>query len=135
VRFVSIQADPPGADDKSDASLDAEFIVFKNFSTKAVAMGHYAFDVSGSNLEDDFPSGFTLQPGSKVTAHRPGHERAARPVLRHDLYWGRSGYAYPNKPQYFISLYGPGGTQNGQPVSELEDTCSVLGPGSVNQAC
>jgi Lamin Tail Domain len=130
VRFVSIQADPPGTDDKSNASLNAEFIVLKNFSSKAVGMGRYGFEVSESNLEYDFPKGFTLQPGSKVTVHTGKGTNG-----RHDVYWGRSGYAYPNKPQYFITLWGLGGTQNGQPVSELEDQCSVLGPGSVNQAC
>ena len=129
VRFVSIQADSPGTDDGSNASLNEEFIVLKNYSDHAVRMGgKYLFEMG--TKEYDFPSDFTLQPGSKVRVHTGKGTNA-----RHDLYWGRTKYAYPNKPSYAINLWGPGGTQNGQHVTELEDSCTVLGPTTVNGPC
>jgi hypothetical protein len=128
VRFVSIQADSPGTDDGSNASLNAEYVVLKNYSSRAVRMGRYAIAIGSK--EYDFPSAFQLQPGSKVRVHTGKGKNA-----RHDVYWGRTRYVYPNKPRYVVSLWGPGGTQNGQQVTELEDTCAVFGPTSVNGPC
>jgi hypothetical protein len=103
-------------------------VVLENVSSHEVSLGGYAVDI-GSN-EFDFPSGLKLQPGSKVRVHTGKGTNA-----RHDVYWGRTKYACPNEPRFFVSLYGPGGTQNGQQVVELEDTCAVLGPGGVNGPC
>jgi hypothetical protein len=126
VRFVSIQADPPGTDDKSNDSLNQEWVLLKNFSSHAVKMGSYGVEVG--NLEYDFPSDFRLQSGSRVWVHTGSGTNG-----RHDVYWGRSSYAYPNKPTYSVQLWGPGGIQNGVHVAELEDTCFVLT--NVNGAC
>jgi hypothetical protein len=126
VRFVSIQADPPGTDDGSNDSLNQEWVLLKNFSSHAVKMGSYGVEVG--NLEYDFPSGFTLQSGSRVWVHTGSGTNS-----RHDVYWGRSSYAYPNKPTYAVQLWGPGEIQNGVHVAELEDTCFVLT--DVNGAC
>jgi|1185.fasta_scaffold177433_2 hypothetical protein len=126
VRFVSIQADPPGTDDGSNDSLNQEWVVLKNYSSHAVKMGSYGVDVG--KKEFDFPSGFTLQAGSRVWVHTGQGTNG-----RHDVYWGRTSYAYPNKTGYGVSLWGPGGIQNGQHVAELEDTCMVLS--SANGPC
>jgi hypothetical protein len=126
VRFLSIQSDPPGTDDGSNASLNQEFVVLKNFSSHSVKMGAYAVEIG--NKEFDFPSGFTLQSGSKVWVHTGKGTDS-----RHDVYWGRTAYAYPNNPTFAVELWGPGGIQNGVTVSELEDTCMVLT--SANQPC
>jgi hypothetical protein len=128
VRFVSIQADPPGTDDGTNAGLNEECVVVKNLSDHAVRMGRYAIAIG--TKEYDFPSGFTLQPGSKVRVHTGKGTDA-----RHDVYRGRTKYAYPNKPRYVVSLWGLGGVQNGQHVTELEDSCAVFGPTTVNGPC
>ena len=128
VRFVAIQADPPGADDGSNRSLNEEFVVLKNVSDHSASLKYYSVRLGEKDYS--FPSDFRLQPGSKVRVHTGKGQDA-----RHDLYWGRTKYAYPNQPSYFLTLWGLQGFSGGTPVVEIKDTCAVLGPTTVNGSC
>lgn len=64
IRIAEIGADPPGPDGEN---LDQEFVVVANAGTEPV-------DLTGWSLRDEstrhryrFPSGFVLEPGSRVT--------------------------------------------------------------------
>lgn len=124
IRFVAIQADPPGVNSGSNTSLNEEYVVLRNISDHAVSMDRY-FIALGSK-EYGFRSAFRLQPGSKVRVHTGKGTDA-----RHDVYWGRAAYAYPNTGTYFVSLWGPAGAMTVEP----KDQCMVSELGGINGPC
>lgn len=124
IRFVAIQADPPGVNDGSDASLNEEYVVLRNISDHAVSMGRYSIALGSKQY--GFRDTFTLQAGSKVRVHTGKGTDA-----RHDVYWGRTAYAYPNTGTYFVTLWGPAGTMTVEP----KDQCMVSELGGINGPC
>ena len=124
VQFVAIQADPPGVDDGSNASLNEEYVVLRNVSDHVVSMDRYY--VSYGSKEYRFRSAFKLQPGSKVRVHSGKGTNA-----RHDVYWGRTSYVYPNRGTYVVSLWGPAGPLTVEP----KDQCFVSEVGGTNGLC
>lgn len=121
-RFVKIQADARGADRRTNASLNAEFVVLKNTGTDDADLTDWTITFGRKTFR--FPS-FILPSGSSVKVHT-GSGRDDR----NDLFWGRSAHVYPNRGTYALSLY------SAMPIG-LEDTCSVsdFPDGSVNGRC
>ena len=67
-RTDKIQFDPPGADNGSDGSLKAEYIVIKNTGSNRVGMGGWTIrDTSGHVYR--FAAGVLIGAGAKVTLH------------------------------------------------------------------
>jgi hypothetical protein len=112
VRFVSIQADPPGTDDGSNDSLNQEWVLLKNFSSHAVKMGSYGVEVGNV----------------RGCGSTPARARTAVTTST-----GTVGVRVPEQADLLRPAVGPGGIQNGVHVAELEDTCFVLT--NVNGAC
>ena len=124
IRFVAIQADPPGVDDGGNASLNEEYVVLRNSSDHAVSMDRYSIALGSKQY--GFRGTFKLQAGSKVRIHT-----GKGTDTRHDVYWGRTVYAYPNTGTYFVTLWGPAGTMTVEP----KDQCMVSELGGINGPC
>ena len=89
VRFVKAYVKSPGADNRSNSSLNAEWIRVKNFgTTRRTLTGWTIRDVSGKAFK--FPS-FTLAAGASVTLHTGRGTNT-----RTDLYWGQDNYIWNN---------------------------------------
>lgn len=90
VRITSVQYDSPGSDRGGNASLNAEWIRIKNFSsTKKVLTGWTLRDRSKHVYR--FGT-FTLGPGNSVRVHTG---RGAD--SRSHLYWGEESYVWNNE--------------------------------------
>jgi hypothetical protein len=114
VRLLKIQFDPPGADNGSNTSLDAEYVVIVN-------RGGHLVTLTGWTLRDRsahvfrFPT-FRLGAGAKVTIHSgTGMDNA------HNLYWASDGYIWNNDGDT-ATLRRPSGV--------LVDRCTYSGSGS-----
>jgi hypothetical protein len=114
VRLLKIQFDPPGADNGSNTSLNAEYVVIVN-------RGSHQVTLTGWTLRDRsahvfrFPT-FTLGAGAKVTIHTgTGSDNA------HNLYWASDGYIWNNDGDT-ATLRRPSGV--------LVDRCSYSGSDS-----
>jgi hypothetical protein len=90
IRITKIYYNSPGGDNRSNASLNAEWIRLKN-------TGHSARQLRGWTISDAFGDvyrfgRFRLNAGSTVTIHT-GRGRNTRT----DRYWGRRNYEWNNK--------------------------------------
>jgi hypothetical protein len=89
VRIDRIQYDSPGADDGSNASLNAEWIRLENAGSKSVKLGGWTIrDAAGSVYRF---GRFTLFAHNLVTIHT-GHGSNTR----HHRYWGSGNYIWNN---------------------------------------
>ena len=121
-RFVSIQADAPGRDRRTNASLNAEYVVLKNLGTDRADLSGWTIRSGSKTFR--FPD-FSLAAGATVRVHS-GSGRDDR----NDLYWGRRAHAWANSGTYALGLWSD------FPIAQ-KDTCSVsdFPSGSVNGRC
>jgi hypothetical protein len=115
IKIHKIYFDSPGADNGSNASLNAEYIVIKNTGAARVGIGGWTIrDNSGHVYK--FAAGTRLGAGAKLTLHtgngtnRVGHR-----------YWGQDNYVWNNDGDR-ARLRRANGT--------LADSCSYSGAGS-----
>lgn len=115
IKIHKINFDPPGADNGSNASLNAETITIKNTGNARVGIGGWTIrDTSGHVYR--LPAGYRIGAGAKVTLHtgtaanRVGH-----------VYWRQDNYVWNNDGDT-ARLRKAGGA--------LADTCSYSGAGS-----
>jgi hypothetical protein len=114
VRLLKIQFNPPGSDNGTNASLNAETVSIVNHGSHRVTM-------TGWTLRDRdqhvfrFPT-FRLGAGAKVTIHTGTGLNNA-----HNLYWGSDNYVWNNDGDT-ATLRRPSGV--------LVDRCTYSGSGS-----
>jgi len=89
VRFAESQYNSPGDDTGSNASLNAEWVRIKNYSSsKKVLTGWTIKDKAGFRYE--FPT-FTLKAGASVTVHTgSGNDSQGH------VYWDKDWYVWNN---------------------------------------
>lgn len=104
VKFARFQADAPGNDNSpTNASLNTEYIVITNTTSKTVTIGGYRVSDNGSKHVFRVPAGFKLGAKKSVTL-RSGKGtntstnlywgqsvRGAKPVARNGFVWNNSG--------------------------------------------
>jgi hypothetical protein len=89
VRITTIFFNPPGPDDRSNKSLNHEWVRIKNFTGSRKRLTHWTLrDASGHVYR--FPR-FHLAPGAAVWVHTG--RGTNRP---HNLYWGRRNHVWTN---------------------------------------
>lgn len=108
VRFVKAYVNSPGSDNRSNSSLNAEWIRVKNFGTaRRTLTGWVIRDASGKAFK--FPT-FVLPAGGTVTLHTGRGTNT-----RTDLYWRQDNYVWNNSGDKAV-LRNSAGT--------LVDSCS-----------
>ena len=120
VQFGKIQYDSPGSDTGSNASLNAEYFVVKNYSGTTRAMHSWTVRDAQGHVYT-FPSTFQLGPNAGVRVHTGKGTNAGS-----DRYWGRSWYVWNNGGDT-ARLRNAGGTQI--------DGCSWTSDGSGYKIC
>jgi hypothetical protein len=89
VRFTRIWYDSPGADRRSNASLNAEYVRIANASRKTVNLNNWTLrDKTGYRYTF---GAVLLKPGKTLTV-RTGRGRDTRTTV----YWGRRAYVWNN---------------------------------------
>lgn len=104
VQFGKIQYDSPGSDTGSNASLNAEYFVIKNYSNTTREMHSWTV-CDAQNHIYSFPSTFHLGPKAGVRVHTGKGTNAGS-----DRYWGLSNYVWNNGGDS-ARLRNAGGTQ------------------------
>jgi hypothetical protein len=89
IRITRVNYDPPGSDTGSNAHLNKEWVVIKNFGQQARQLRGWTLRDT-SNHRFRFPR-FTLRPGRTVKVHTGSGQRTRR-----DLYWGSGNYVWNN---------------------------------------
>ena len=119
VQFGVIQYDGPGADDGSNASLNAEFVVIKNVSGQKVQLeGFSVRDAQGRTFT--FPAR-RLRPGRTVRLHTGRGTNGPRHV-----YWRQSNYVWNNGGDTATLRNAAG---------RVVDTCAWTSTGTGRIAC
>ncbi|SDS94963.1 lamin tail domain-containing protein [Actinopolymorpha singaporensis] len=119
IRFGRIQYDSPGTDDRSNKSLNAEYVVVRNIGTTSVNLRGWTVRDAQRHVYT-FGS-FTLQRGSSVTLHTGrGTDTASH------RYWGSRAYIWNNTGDTATLRSNSGATQ---------DTCRWGGGGSGATNC
>lgn len=90
VRFIAISYDPPGADTRTTAQLNREWIQVRNFSSVPRNLGGWRIR-DAANHTFVFPSGFILKAGTTVTVHTG--KGTNKPT---SLYWQQGWYIWNN---------------------------------------
>ena len=107
VQLLKAQYDSPGKDDRSNTSLNAEFIVLKNSGTSSVSLeGWTLHDVTGYRY--DFLD-IRIGAGQKLRVHTGRGTDTG-----HDVYWNRGAYVWNNTGDK-ATLVKPSGA--------VKDTC------------
>jgi hypothetical protein len=119
VRLGKIQYDSPGKDDRSNASLNAEWVTIANHSGSKKTLTGWTLRDTSSHVYR-FPS-FTLVAGASVRVHTGNGTDGA-----HNLYWGSGNYIWNNT--------GDKATLKTKAGTTL-DTCSWGGSGSGSVDC
>ena len=90
VQFVKVYYDSPGSDLRSNASLNGEYVVIKNTTTKAINLGGWAIsDKTGYKYA--FQAGVALKPGKTYTLRTgTGNDGSS------GVYWNRRAYVWNN---------------------------------------
>ncbi|WP_246456546.1 lamin tail domain-containing protein [Nocardioides mesophilus] len=118
VRFSYVQYDSPGTDTGSNRSLNAEYVVVKNFGQKSRSItGWTVRDLNGHVYRF---GRFTIKPGKTVRLHTGRGSNS-----RTDVYWRRDWYVWNNTGDK-ATLKNKSGT--------TVDTCK-WGDGDGNTAC
>jgi hypothetical protein len=115
IKIHKIYFDSPGSDTRSNASLNAEYIVIRNTGLVRVGIGGWTIrDIA--NHVYRFPTGFRIGAGLKVTLHTGRGTNTAT-----HRYWGMGNYVWNNDGDTG-RLRRANGT--------LADACSYSGAGS-----
>jgi hypothetical protein len=115
IKIHKIYFDSRGTDNRSNASLNAEYIVIRNTGTIRVGIGRWTIrDAAGHVYK--FPLGFRIAPGAKVWLHTGKGASGAR-----HRYWGMGNYVWNNDGDTARLRRANG---------SLADTCSYSGAGS-----
>jgi P pilus assembly chaperone PapD len=120
VQITRVSYDSPGADLRSNTSLNAEYVTLKNTTKSAINLEKWVLrDASGYKYR--FLK-FVLKPGKQVTV-RSGKGTDTTTTV----YWNRGQYVWNN----------PGDTAGVYRGSDLKkiDTCSWKGIGSGHTTC
>ncbi|MGN6688758.1 MAG: cell wall-binding repeat-containing protein [Actinomycetales bacterium] len=116
VRISKVQYDSPGADDGSNTSLNAEYVVVSNTGSGTATLTGWTLHDAQSHVYD-FPT-FTLPAGTSVTVHTgAGTDTSA------NLYWGSGSYIWNNTGDT-ATLSNASGT--------VVDTCTWTSTGSTS---
>ena len=118
VRIVKIAFDPPGADNGSNASLNEEYVLIKNFSAHGVQLSNASLqDASGHVFL--FPGiNILLGPGRTLKVHTG---RGTNSTIPMNFYWDADGYVWNNDGDTATLRRATG---------DLIDRCSYSGSGS-----
>ncbi|MFB7739953.1 lamin tail domain-containing protein [Streptomyces sp. NPDC056112] len=119
VHLTKIYYNSPGPDTRSNASLNAEYVVIKNSTSKAVSLKGWTLSDASSHR---YTFGtFTLKAGASVTVHTgKGTNTAAH------VYQQRAAYVWNNDKDKATLKTAAGKTQ---------DTCSYNSPSKSWTAC
>lgn len=91
VEIVKVYYDSPGKDTRSNASLNAEYVVLKNNSNVTMQMMDWIVrDETGYKYRFPF---FSLKSGKTVTIRSGKGANTAT-----TMYWGRASYVWNNSP-------------------------------------
>jgi Lamin Tail Domain len=118
VRLGKIQYDSPGSDDRSNSSLNAEWVTITNHASTRRTLTGWSLRDAQSHVYR-FPS-FSLAAGASVRVHTGRGSNGA-----YNLYWGSSSYIWNNTGDKATLKNGAGTTL---------DTCS-WGSGSGSVYC
>lgn len=90
IQFRRLQYDSPGPDNRTNASLNAEYFQLRNVGTRTVNLaGWYVRDAAGHTYK--FTTTFNLRPGYTVTVRTgKGTNTSA------NRYWGSGAYIWNN---------------------------------------
>lgn len=90
VQITKVYYDSPGSDLRSNTSLNGEYVVVKNTTTKAINMGGWVIsDKTGYRYA--FRSGVTLKAGKTYTLRTgTGHDGTS------GVFWNRGAYVWNN---------------------------------------
>ncbi|WP_223166462.1 lamin tail domain-containing protein [Nonomuraea sp. SYSU D8015] len=89
VQIVKVYYDSPGADRRSNSSLNAEYVVLKNTTRKTIQLERWVLrDETGYKYRF---GPFTLKPGKTVTVRSGSGEDGTSTV-----YWNRRQYVWNN---------------------------------------
>jgi hypothetical protein len=89
VRISSIQYDSPGSDDRTNSSLNAEWVRIHNYSTHRKTLTGWTLRDASRHVYR-FPS-FSLAAGTSVRVHTGRGTNSAK-----NLYWGSRAYVWNN---------------------------------------
>ncbi|MFD2080635.1 lamin tail domain-containing protein [Actinopolymorpha cephalotaxi] len=118
IRFGRIQYDSPGTDNRSNKSLNAEYVVVRNIGTTSVNLRGWTVRDAQRHV---YTFGtFTLKHGTSVTLHTGRGTNTAS-----HRYWGSGAYIWNNTGDTATLRSGSGATQ---------DTCrwTKAGSGATN---
>jgi hypothetical protein len=113
VMIFKIYYDSPGADTRSNASINAERIVLKNPSGRRINLRGWTVRDAQRHIYR-FSDTYYLRPGRTVVIHSGRGTDSGR-----HLYWGYTQYVWNNTADT-AKLRGPAG--------QLRDSCSYRGP-------
>lgn len=119
VLLAKTQYDSPGSDDRSTASLNAEYVTVRNTTTRAVALTGWTLRDAANHVYR-FPS-FTLGAGKSVIVHTGRGTNSAS-----HLYWGSGAYIWNNDGDTAYLRHSAGSTL---------DTCAWRGGSPGYTAC
>lgn len=120
VRIVKVVYDSPGKDDRSNRSLNGEYVVLRNTTKKAITLTRWILrDETGYKYRF---GPFVLKPGKTVTV-RTGSGRDTATTV----YWNRRQYVW-NNDRDTASLY------RGGDLKKIH-SCSWRRPGSGSVTC
>lgn len=90
VRIASVRYDSAGRDNRTNKSLNGEWVKIVNHKSTRVRLRGWTLRDSDGNVYR-FPT-FTLKPGAAVRVHTGKGRNSAT-----DLYWGRRNYVWDNR--------------------------------------
>lgn len=102
IQFRRIQYDSPGTDNRTNASLNAEYVVLKNVTTRNISIKDWTVRDAANHVYK-FGS-FTLGAGKSVTLHTGRGTNSAT-----HRYWGSGNYIWNNTGDT-ATLKTPSGT-------------------------
>ncbi|MGX4695498.1 lamin tail domain-containing protein [Streptomyces sp. JNUCC 63] len=119
VHLTKIYYNSPGPDTRSNASLNAEYVVIKNSTSKAVSLKGWTLSDASSHRYTF--NTFTLKAGASVTVHTgKGTNTAAH------VYQQRAAYVWNNDKDKATLKTAAG---------KIQDTCSYNSPSKSWTAC
>ncbi len=89
LHFTKAYANSPGSDNRSNSSLNAEYVVLKNSGTKSYTLTGYTIRDKARHVYR-FPT-FKLKAGASVTLHTGRGTNTSK-----HLYWGSRAYIWNN---------------------------------------
>jgi micrococcal nuclease len=119
LRIVTIEYDPPGDDNEN---LNSEWIVIRNFGTKAVALSGWGIKDESASNRYAFPTGFSLSPLESVIVYSGCGDDFGT-----DLFWCSIGSAIWNNDGDSAFLVDPNGnTHTSHTYAPTETTSATI---------